>query len=162
MCKIGKLFKSLKLKKFDYKYFLSVFLLWLTSVVLNLLPIVLDLVKLLLESDVLLDFWSFFWGSKDLICLNFTISFLLFVELVFFCQESPSMGSISFFRVLFFLISFVCMITYLIALFSPKWNEKVPLNVLISINRITFLSVLGVGTLYFIFLSSVRSKRKGA
>lgn len=79
--------KTVKLKvKFDFRRFISTFLLWLVGVLLSLLPILYKNLYIFLnaeEKDQPINFINNFLMDQDFLFIGFSSGFLLFLELFF-------------------------------------------------------------------------------
>lgn len=154
--------KTVKLKvKFDFRRFISTFLLWLVGVLLSLLPILYKNLYIFLnaeEKDQPINFINNFLMDQDFVFIGFSSGFLLFLEL-FFLEPyfnktlQKVMGG--------FLIAYtlILIIFYTISYFSVNWVSRVGESRIILINGGVMLFLLAAGFLVSLGSSIEFSKR---
>lgn len=145
---------------FSFKQMISSFLLWLTGITLNMLPILYKVINdwLCSSSEKSIDFYeTLFWSDLDFLAINFSVSFLLLLELCFIKSSNRFINK-SLQAILFF-VTLVLIIIYTIATFSSGWSNHVSELFMKYINFGTLISVVCLGTIYFL-VSSLKITRE--
>lgn len=151
----------------DHKSFFKIYSLWLIGIILNILPIILNVFKTFLTDDSNnFCFRVAFWGRLDFVSINFILAFLIFIELVFFKgtmvkENDPHWNEVynkmtTAIKAILLVMTGLLVFIYIVATFSSEWEEKISVNFLIYVNIITLILVFFLGTVHFL-LSTMRT-----
>ena len=141
----------------DHRQFWSSAGLWFCGILLNMLPIAYKVLNVWLSSSEEIDWLLLFWGDVDFLCVNFSVAFLLFLELFFLKNDKKIIN-----RVLggiLISVTLVLIIAYTVACFSSGWNSRVPAGFMRSANFYMLLFIVGLGIVYF-FISATHFRKE--
>lgn len=141
----------------DFKKILSSFFIWICGILINILPLFYKILKIWFSSENNPDYFLLFWSDVDFLCINFSIAFLLLIEIYFLHLKDKkilkSLGGILLF------VTIALIATYTIATFTPEWTSRVSAQTMKTINIITLIFTVVMGIVYFIAVFS-KVKRK--
>ncbi len=140
--------KIKKKLRIDFKQFFSSAGLWMFGILLNLLPLVYKVWNVWLSTNDEIDWLLLFWSDIDFLCINFSVAFLLFLELFFIKSDKKTtmhiLGGILIF------VTLLLIIAYTVASFSPGWSTHVSAEFMKSVNFYTLLLIVVLGIIYFV------------
>lgn len=145
---------------FSFKKMLSSLSLWLIGICINMLPI---LYKVIDEwfSETYRDFVdiysTLFWSDVEFLSINFSVSFLLLLELCFVQSNFKIVNNILLF--ILSVVTAVLIAMYTMAVFSDGWSTHVSAVFMKSVNFWTLLSIVFLGIVYFV-TSSLKITRE--
>lgn len=149
-----------KIKKelrINFKHFFSSAGLWMLGILLNMLPLVYKVWNEWLSTSEEIDCLLLFWSDTDFLCINFSVAFLLFLELFFLKSDKKKtmhiLGGILIF------VTFLLIIAYTVACFSPGWSARMSAEFMKTVNFYTLLLIVGLGIIYFM-ISATEIRRK--
>lgn len=109
-------------------------------------------------SFCIIHYFTVFWGDLNLVCINFIVAFLIFIELVF-TEEKDNTFLLKFLKAVLIILTLVLIAIYLIAFFHPNWSVFVPLEFMKNVNISTFILILVLGTFRFLWCTLSVEKR---
>lgn len=149
--------KVKKKLRIDFKQFFSSAGLWMFGILLNMLPLIYKVWNAWLSTSEEIDCLLLFWSDTDFLCINFSVAFLLFLELFFLKSDKKStmhiLGGILIF------VTLLLIIAYTVASFSPGWIARVSAEFMQSVNFYTLLLIVGLGIIYFV-ISAAEIRRE--
>lgn len=141
----------------DFKKILSSFFIWMCGILINILPLFYKMLKAWFSSENNPDYFLLFWSDIDFLCINFSVAFLLLIEIYFLHLNNKKilkgLGGLLLF------VTIVLIAAYTIATFAPEWTSRVSAQTMKTINIITLIFIIVMGIVYFVTVFSKVQRR---
>lgn len=147
MCKREKKTTVKNKLNFSFGAFFIAYFLWVLGIIINAIPISFACVKMILE-DSESTFFQLFWTNQDFLFINFSVVFLLLLELILLNNNASPKKALTIIMAVY---GFVLIVLYTISSFADNITNYFTNDEIINFNK-TFLGLTFLlGTIGFIY-----------
>ena len=130
---------------FDWKVFLKSTFLQLLGILIDFFPLFCKMALSILNSGNIINIWI----DHDIEFNNFSTIFLLLIEIVL-SEDKKYKKTVIIFLIIIMLVT---VIIYIVMVFYPNWDIRVPVSFTAGINSVSFFLVLSIGIFCLLGLS---------